>query len=484
LTPALRSGGSYRSPGAPASVEPVPGLLPSSPPFQRERLFGSRRLPTGANKDKGLGPLASTIGEHANGKIDVVVVTHRHQDHLSGFALKDVEKLITPKGKPALVVRPWTEEPGLARSATRPSRPRLGVAEADAPAIDENTPGGPGAESRDFVASLEAARRFADKLATAVPDESRLQVAGRLELMAAGQLANKDAVDTLARWSRDGRGSYVYYGSPSRIEEVIPGLRVKVLGPPTIEQHSAILTMKDSDPKEFWMLYSHVMNNKDLLALLASVKVEGSSAQSRADLPDGDTNLGGPDANPVPAAKPVGPIGPIRWLTEKMSSQQFTSLLRIVRIMDDVLNNTSVILQLEVDTVGGPARMLFPGDAQIENWEYALKFAKDKKDNLKALKEVDLYKVGHHGSRNATPHTLFDLWMQTKSRPTMTALMSTKFKVYDDTEATTVPRQTLVDALAARTTLHMTTDLKKAFGWYEVAADLRVGTSFGLTEQG
>ena len=52
---------------------------------------------------------------------------------------------------------------------------------------------------------------------------------------------------------------------------------------------------------------------------------------------------------------------------------------------------------------GGTTRLLFGGDAQIENWEYALKFAPDKADNLDRLRLVDLYKVGHHGSHNGTP---------------------------------------------------------------------------------
>ena len=54
--------------------------------------------------------------------------------------------------------------------------------------------------------------------------------------------------------------------------------------------------------------------------------------------------------------------------------QRLNSLLRIVRILDDVLNNTSVILLFDVPGTK-PLRLLFPGDAQIENWEYAIKFA-------------------------------------------------------------------------------------------------------------
>jgi hypothetical protein len=37
------------------------------------------------------------------------------------------------------------------------------------------------------------------------------------------------------------------------------------------------------------------------------------------------------------------------------------------------MNNTSVILFFEV----GSKKLLFPGDAQIENWSYALEDARD-----------------------------------------------------------------------------------------------------------
>ena len=64
----------------------------------------------------------------------------------------------------------------------------------------------------------------------------------------------------------------------------------------------------------------------------------------------------------------------------------------------------------------GDRRLLFCGDAQIENWEYALTFAPDRLAVLELLRGVDLYKVGHHGSRNATPRTLFNLWNEAATR--------------------------------------------------------------------
>ena len=76
-------------------------------------------------------------------------------------------------------------------------------------------------------------------------------------------------------------------------------------------------------------------------------------------------------------------------------------MLQIVRMLDKAMNNTSVILLFRV----GKESQLFPGDAQLENWQYALSREPDRK----LLSGVNVYKVGHHGSLNATPKSLWSL---------------------------------------------------------------------------
>jgi hypothetical protein len=122
----------------------------------------------------------------------------------------------------------------------------------------------------------------------------------------------------------------------------------------------------------------------------------------------------------------------------------------------------------------GDRRLLFCGDAQIENWEYALTVAPDRQAVLELLRGVDLYKVGHHGSRNATPRTLFNLWNEAATRDrVMVALMSTKKGVFPGTPGsnTEVPRETLVTALGQRMKpLSSTIDLQPGVSHVEVAA--------------
>jgi hypothetical protein len=131
-------------------------------------------------------------------------------------------------------------------------------------------------------------------------------------------------------------------------------------------------------------------------------------------------------------------------------------LLQIVRNLDDAMNNTSVILLFEI----GETSLLFPGDAQIENWSYAL-----SKDEVKAkLAKVNLYKVGHHGSRNATPKDLWNLFEHrsddAEAEGRLVSLMSTMAGKHGHASShTEVPRATLVTALKSESDLHTTEDL-------------------------
>jgi beta-lactamase superfamily II metal-dependent hydrolase len=384
--------------------------------------FGSTALP----ETHGMPEVAEAIRARTKGEIDVVVLTHRHRDHLSAFGTKAIASQLAEVRPPKLVVRPWTEDP----------------------AADEHFTGGgdgPGERSLAFLRSLRDAHGFADAIAENVTSTSEFGLSAELHQMAVTQLANAGAVAQLDTWAA-GAGEYLYYGRPTKTGEIVPGLSVRVLGPPTIDQHPEVAGQRETDHEEFWMLYRRLVDSvpREVFHRLA-VRSERTAEDA---------------LTPRDATQPTS-LGPTRWITDRLDHQQLSSLLRIVRTMDDQLNNTSLILLLSVETADGTNRMLFGGDAQIENWEYALKLA-DAETNAALLREVDLYKVGHHGSRNATPRTLFNLWNEpaTRKRP-MVALMSTKVGVHGESPETRVPRETLVSALRERTrgALHNSEDL-------------------------
>jgi hypothetical protein len=123
-------------------------------------------------------------------------------------------------------------------------------------------------------------------------------------------------------------------------------------------------------------------------------------------------------------------------------------------VLDDFLNNTSLILLFEVKG----KKLLFPGDAQLENWSYAL----GQKGIQKLLGSVDLYKVGHHGSRNATPKQLWELFDKKKNG--LITMMSTSPGVYHKSAEGKVPADRLVRALESQSKLQDTQKLKGARG--------------------
>jgi hypothetical protein len=366
--------------------------------------------------------IAEDMKTRTGGKLDAIVVTHRHKDHLSGFA-NDKAGAILEGLQPSVVLRPWTENPTAAADATGPALV--------------------GPSSRRFARGLTQAQAFAEAVTKAVPGTAR-GFRGELRELALHELANQKAItrlDGLASATASG-GDYLFAGQPSGLEALLPGVKVHVLGPPTIDQWEQVAGDREDDP-EYWL------RQRGLLArMLAAVEAP-------------------PDA--VRVAETAGPTidpGPVRWIVERLHDQQIHSLLRIVRELDGALNNTSVILLFEV----GRRKLLFPGDAQIENWSYAL--ASPSAAALRAaLPEVDFYKVGHHGSRNATPRSLVGLWSG-RAKP-LTSALSTLSGVHGETDETAVPRQTLCDALAALGTLHRTDELPAGTIALELTASTR-----------
>ena len=163
-------------------------------------------------------------------------------------------------------------------------------------------------------------------------------------------------------------------------------------------------------------------------------------------------------------------------MVDRLASLRKSQLQEFVRVLDDALNNTSVILLFEV----GAQKLLFPGDAQIESWLYALNLAPDAHENRERLKDVTLYKVGHHGSLNATPRK--SLWnlMENRTdpaterddRPLTTVLSTLKGKHGSEAKKTEVPRRTLVESMVAETRFFTTEEVKASDLYEEILIPL------------
>jgi beta-lactamase superfamily II metal-dependent hydrolase len=294
--------------------------------------------------------LVAKIKEHLNGEgLHVVVATHRHQDHISGFGEQDLWADVTVEE----VWLPFTVNPDASRDepALRAWQGLMGAAAAMCDATGALTPAALTAlGSRDAV----------DRAAVA--------------FMLWNARANEPAIDNLLRGFRraDGRpstrrflpekGDYpTKFGSP-----VLPKVKVHVLGPPT-------------DP-----------------AMRKSKKVPATWGFDASSVGAPGTAFDSPfsedwrvPAGTLPAQRP--------FLDRSLEAIRLFNddLLYAAKALDGFLNGESLVLVLEI----GAARLLLPGDAEVGAWMTI--FANPTALELAA--SATFVKIGHHGSHNATP---------------------------------------------------------------------------------
>lgn len=387
--------------------------------------FGSTGVPKGITLNKRMMDIADDIKKRTNGKLHAVVATHRHKDHISGFETKKGGKGtgdVIRSLKPDLVVQPWTEDPKLGTKATGPAGAKLWAgpaSQAAALALMQNVAEG-------TLLETKSTRYFDPSLRS------------QLSFLGESNINNPSAVKNLMTMAEN---DYVYCGKKTKLERVLPGVTINVLGPPTVKQTDSIKKQTSTDPDEFWQFQANAMRFA----------------------------TSGNGAKPILFPRYIrshGPNFPIdaRWLIFHARSTRGNQLLQIVRMLDKAMNNTSVILVFQV----GQTRLLFPGDAQIENWQYAL----NQKKYQSLLSSVNLYKVGHHGSRNATPKSLWKLFKNKSTDKNTTkrlqSLMSTmEHKHGSEASHTEVPRKTLVSELQHESTLFTTQQLSGKDFFYD-----------------
>jgi hypothetical protein len=354
--------------------------------------------------------------------LTAIVATHRHADHINGFGTDGKtgkSGTIIASLRPRLVLQPWTEDP-------------------DAKTDAKKATAGSSRSPKSFVAGLAAMNQVAGMIASiSMKPPAWMSAALQKELMFLGQdnLANRSAVENLiAMGQRKGaRSVWAHHGSDSGLEELLSGVKVHVLGPPDLTQSEKIRKQRSRDPDQFWRLVSGgaALNGKNLLST-------GLAWGAKSD------------SHPVPPEA--------RWFRDRLERLNGQQLLEIVRTLDQQMNNTSLILLFEVFG----KKLLFPGDAQIENWSYAFEDAPDAARTRALLAEVDVYKVGHHGSLNATPKQALWEKFRKRNKGLRTLLSTMPGKHGSSRSHTEVPRTTLLKELETRSSLQNTMQLKMA----------------------
>ena len=306
--------------------------------------------------------------------IDVVVATHRHKDHVSGFSRPGWANVRVRE-----VWMPWTEHP------TDPEARRI----------------------RDVQASLAMALDSALRAKLqAAPGDDRLL---GLQELVSNALSNDAAMTTL----HEG-----FKGNPKRrflpekgvtdlqiTSDAMPGIGIFVLGPSRDKE-----VIRDMDPPV----------GKSYLRLVGSMH-EVDEAPRPFDSGwqmDARPALVSPlSATDEDAIANIGDLGPA-----------------VAVSLDKAVNGTSLMLTLKV----GSTHLLFPGDAQWGTWLAAM----TNPESAEILRKTRFYKVGHHGSHNATPKEFVETLM---SAGIMSMVSTNKVTKWPD-----IPKTELIDALGLK----------------------------------
>lgn len=426
--------------------------------------FGNTGLPKELDEKRAktyMLEVAEQIRKDCGGKLHVAVATHRHKDHISGFSTDGVKNAanettgdIIASCNPDMVIQPWTKNPSLDDAKVKSGKAHQMISDNKFKESPE----------KNFAATLLSMQRVAElvtkeserlgNISTEVEDDQVHYVTPldsgkkrQLFFMGENNIRNKSAVESLRKMGERENASshFVFFGDSIGLSKILPGVKVRFLGPPTLEQHHEIIKQRSRDDDEFWMFHSIARNFWGVQAMTANLVDELNSRDSETD------------DRLFPKAKVYQNFAPshTRWFIQQVRNLRADQLLGIVRILDKAMNNTSVIMHFEI----GDKKLLFPGDAQIENWEYAL----GKPEIRKLLRDTTLYKVGHHGSRNATPKSLWKEFRKKnkdENSERLKTVNSTMAGKHGHTKETAVPRETLVTELTNLSDYHTTQNIK------------------------
>ncbi len=417
--------------------------------------------------------IAEHIVDACDGLLDLVVVTHEHWDHISGFSQAEKVFFDNPKLKIGEVWMAWTEDPDdVDAEALRAKFDKSGQAFAMIADRLSTQPPIPGLDPKRALDGLQGflgepgrvadapagaepvpatAADGAEQVAGQVPDDApSAKVAGPTG-KSSGALAGRDI---LARLKAAAPTKYLAPVQADRKTTAgnirqTPGevsLRTTVMGPPRDWKRLSKDKPSSGAGKQETYLDTPSLGQ----ALLGFAG--GASALATTDSPFAPqycrrplapfTATTGPAAGVQPAGDAAqGPPDDVqsRWLIERYFQPRFgehwdhpasadpasradavakrqgiadrrridgewlASAGALAMKLDSDTNNTSLVLAF--DLPDGTV-MLFAADAQVGNWlswrDQTYGEGEAAIDATKILERVRFYKVGHHGSHNAT----------------------------------------------------------------------------------
>jgi len=323
------------------------------------------------------------IDSTTNGHLDVLVATHEHWDHVSGFLQgADVFKHFTI-GEVWLA---WTENPG------DPVGRQL---------------------KREYEAKRQQLRLAVNHLGSLEP-----QRAARIdELLAASGSIRADPPAAMA-WVRSlsTKGTTVRFWTPGEVAPLprTSDVHAYILGPPkaTDELRRNLPTGAQRKAGEVYLRSDSDASDRAFFAAIARQGMRTGHAPD-AELQEKTLPFDPSQQVTLKAAKRerffrqhYGFSAADAHAWRRIDSDWLDVAAELALWLDSSTNNTSLVFAIEVGTGGGT--LIFAADAQIGNWISWFDVAfPDGADGTKVtaanlLSRALVYKVGHHGSHNAT----------------------------------------------------------------------------------
>jgi beta-lactamase superfamily II metal-dependent hydrolase len=357
--------------------------------------------------------IVSHIGAETGKQLDVLVITHEHMDHLSIF---NSSRELFEEFRVGETWFGWMEED---TPANQKLREKYEVMEAHLAAalttFSQLSETDKIAYSGIYqgVASIAGFLGF-DERGNQAGIEEHAGAAGG----ARGDLGAAKPVKKQPRAAMDfvkGKTRKHRYGSPGDIWN-FGSLKVYVLGPPPLEKQLRILERAGAT-------YD---------TALGALATSSGGAGSGSRPPFGDQwqqpvrGTGAKldlDESVVEESvwKMLDRYLDPRDSWRRIDLQALDSTPSLALQIDNYINNTSLALAFEFpgrDAQNGDV-LLFPGDAQVGNWEWWFKI--EEFDVTRLLERTIFYKVGHHGSHNATLARALNLM----THPRLVAMMPT-----------------------------------------------------------
>lgn len=383
------------------------------------------------------GAVANMV-EVTNRQVALIIMTHRHADHIAGFArCADVFKTLTVG---AVWMPIWESE----------YEPVAMQFQAELTHLAE----GLRTHFASFGANASQEQATARKYM-----ENAIGELGATGAAAAG--SNADALDLLKSGLPAVTPHYYKRGDAVELPPVLAdtGLTAQILGPPPID---ALALMTLMDLKKGVGQYLTEQDEPEASGAFAPFGPEweiappGSAKNSKAECyrPESFREW----------VRPRKKWGEISWneariardvMAGALGASQPIAAIMAAKKLNSFLNNQSLVILF---TFKGK-KLLFVGDAQAGNWQHWLFDTHERKVDggitvaaEQILTSLDFYKVGHHGSSNSTPRVAVEAMGKGRR---FTAMCSTEAGVYgtenpdDPSKGTEVPRDPLCEKLDA-----------------------------------